>query len=303
MSAVGMPANRWTGVDWPSHPVAMDVRFHHDPAEFWALVRPVFAADPMRHTHGLSAVRRLVEVPDTDAAPSTLLTLWRDGRIAGAAFRIPPWPLGVSAVPADALEIVAEALLERDPDVRYVSGARDVAEPFAEIWAKLTATTIHEVVALRLYRLGTLEPPTVPGAARPATTDDVPLLVAWRRQFEIEAFGEEREHGRAEATLRGSMTMGNGNLLWEVDGQVVAYAAVGLPTDGMSRIGPVYTPPERRGRGYGSAITAAAARWALDAGAKSVILYADVANPISTGIYQRIGFRPVYDQTELRFDR
>jgi predicted GNAT family acetyltransferase len=69
----------------------------------------------------------------------------------------------------------------------------------------------------------------------------------------------------------------------------------------MSRIGPVYTPLSHRGRGYGSAVTAAAASCALRAGARHVVLNTDLANPISNAIYPRIGFRPVHDAVEIAF--
>ncbi len=69
----------------------------------------------------------------------------------------------------------------------------------------------------------------------------------------------------------------------------------------MSRIGPVYTVPQHRGHGYGSAVTAAAASWALQAGARHVVLNTDLSNPISNAIYPRIGFRPVYDAVEIAF--
>jgi predicted GNAT family acetyltransferase len=69
----------------------------------------------------------------------------------------------------------------------------------------------------------------------------------------------------------------------------------------MTRVGPVYTPPESRGHGYGSAVTAAASAWAHDAGAREVVLFTDLANPVSNAIYPRIGYRPVLDALELRF--
>jgi len=71
----------------------------------------------------------------------------------------------------------------------------------------------------------------------------------------------------------------------------------------MSRVGPVYTPPAHRARGYGSAVTAAVSQRATEAGARDVILFTDLANPTSNSIYQKIGFRPVYDSTDLEFTR
>ena len=70
----------------------------------------------------------------------------------------------------------------------------------------------------------------------------------------------------------------------------------GLPGDG-----PVYTPPDLRGRGFGGAATVAVTRAALADGAEGVVLFADLANPASNTLYQRLGYRPVSDWTVLRF--
>lgn len=110
-----------------------------------------------------------------------------------------------------------------------------------------------------------------------------------------------RVPGAAESDVRRSLALGNWHFFWERDGRTVAYSAVGKPINGMSRVGPVYTPPEERGNGYGTAVTAAVSQWALDAGAENVVLFTDLANPTSNAIYQRIGYRPAYDHTELEF--
>jgi predicted GNAT family acetyltransferase len=61
----------------------------------------------------------------------------------------------------------------------------------------------------------------------------------------------------------------------------------------VPRIAPVYTPPEHRRRGYAAAATAGVCQRVLAAGAVAVVLVADRANPTATGVYERIGFRPV----------
>jgi predicted GNAT family acetyltransferase len=106
--------------------------------------------------------------------------------------------------------------------------------------------------------------------------------------------------GAHESWLR-SLAAGDGNVLWEVGGAPVAWACARSPVVGMSRIGPVYTPPERRGRGYGSAVTAAASVWARGSGAREVVLFTDLSNPVSNSIYQRIGYRAVSDAVDVAF--
>lgn len=69
----------------------------------------------------------------------------------------------------------------------------------------------------------------------------------------------------------------------------------------MVRVGPVYTPPRWRGHGYASAVTAEVSRGALVAGAEEVLLYTDLANPVSNSVYKRIGYREVEDRIVLSF--
>ncbi|MGW0659232.1 GNAT family N-acetyltransferase [Streptodolium elevatio] len=76
----------------------------------------------------------------------------------------------------------------------------------------------------------------------------------------------------------------------------------GGPFGECAHIGPVYTPPEHRGRGYGAAVTAARTEAALAAGADEVLLFTDLANPTSNSIYRKIGYEPVEDRVILTFD-
>jgi GNAT superfamily N-acetyltransferase len=282
----------------------MEARVHHAPGEFWSIAGPLYSADPIRHTLALTVCRRMLHAPDPDEPPPTLVTLWTGDRLAGATFLTPPFLLVGSALPAKNLDEAAAALLDVDPELPGVSGPRDTGEPFAQAWSTLTGAAVKEVMAQRLYRLARLEPPVIPGRARVATDDDADLIVGWRRNFEIEAVGHQRlTDAQVESMVRRSLALGNGLLLWEVGGRAVAHAAVGRPIGGMSRVGPVYTPPELRGRGYGTAVTAAATQWALDAGAENVLLFTDLANPTSNSIYRRIGYRPVLDCAELEFHK
>ncbi|HEX2902904.1 MAG TPA: GNAT family N-acetyltransferase, partial [Jatrophihabitans sp.] len=83
-------------------------------------------------------------------------------------------------------------------------------------------------------------------------------------------------------------------------GDPVSMAGRNVTVAGVSRVGPVYTPPERRGRGYAAAVTAACTQHALATDADRAILFTDVANPTSNGIYQRLGYRPIADRVVLR---
>jgi hypothetical protein len=63
----------------------------------------------------------------------------------------------------------------------------------------------------------------------------------------------------------------------------------------------VYTPPELRGRGYASALTAHVSAEQLAAGRSFCFLYTDLANPTSNRIYVALGYERVCDSVEYAF--
>jgi uncharacterized protein len=74
-----------------------------------------------------------------------------------------------------------------------------------------------------------------------------------------------------------------------------------VPRPGI-RIGPVYTPPALRRRGYASALVTELSRRLLDSGREYCVLYTDLANPTSNRIYQEVGYERVCDSAEYVFD-
>jgi hypothetical protein len=157
-------------------------------------------------------------------------------------------------------------------------------------------------MAQRIYRLTDLRPVReVTGRARRATEADRPLLLDWVRAFAVEAVPADapgHPEDAVDARLRESA---GGFMLWEHDGPV-SLAGWGGETPNGVRIGPVYTPPEHRGRGYGSAVTAAVSAEQLASGRQFCFLYTDLANPTSNRIYVDIGYEPVCASVDYAFE-
>jgi predicted GNAT family acetyltransferase len=137
-------------------------------------------------------------------------------------------------------------------------------------------------------------------AHRLAGPADRELLIRWYEEFTAEAAVPELPH---LARVVDDNIAAGGLHLWEDGDSPVAMAGTSPVLAGMSRVGPVYTPRDRRGRGYASAVTAAASAHALDRGAAEVLLYTDLSNPTSNSIYQQIGYRPVEDCLIVDFAR
>jgi predicted GNAT family acetyltransferase len=75
---------------------------------------------------------------------------------------------------------------------------------------------------------------------------------------------------------------------------------VPTPAGVVARIGPVYTPRSLRGRGFGTAITAALVEH-LQSRSDLIMLFTDSGNPTSNGIYERLGFNYEDEFVELEF--
>jgi predicted GNAT family acetyltransferase len=68
-------------------------------------------------------------------------------------------------------------------------------------------------------------------------------------------------------------------------------------TPRAGRVGMVYVPDDRRGGGFGRAVTAALSERILASGKAICCLLADSANPVSNRAYEAVGYRRV-----ARFD-
>lgn len=264
-----------------------------DVEEYAAAVEPWLLGDPVGNTVMLTVLRGL----RAGQFAENPLMGWLeddDGSVAGVVGHTPPYPLGITDVPLPALSPLVRDLIEMDRQVAEVRGPVEVAEAFAREWWRPELSRRAE----RLYRLGELAPYAAPGKARTVTVGEVEEAVRWLREFQEEA----RVDRAADPTPVVSARVNREELLWWEDGgRPVALAGVSTPIAGMSRIGPVYTPLELRRRGYGGAVTRAASHKAIDEGASEVLLFADLANPTSNSIYQKLGFHVVGDHVTIHF--
>jgi predicted GNAT family acetyltransferase len=138
---------------------------------------------------------------------------------------------------------------------------------------------------------------------RAATTDDRALLLEWFNAFSAEALPDSRDDpGRTEHVVDRRLASPEPRLfLWERGSPVCLVGAGGLTPNGI-RIGPVYTPREHRGHGYGTALTAAVSALQLERGRTFCFLYTDLSNPTSNAIYRRVGYEQVCEAAEFRFE-
>lgn len=278
---------------------------------FVARAEPFLLQREAEHCLPLGILTRLLRGEMRNPRPPYLSLVADDmGRVVLVVMATPPNNLILShhaplsdAEVDEALRLVADNVRDAALDLPGVIGPDPHVDRYVARWQALTGQRARVNLRERVYRLEQVIPPQeVAGHMRRIEEADRPILREWLRAFSAEALGDPDEFAPdAEIDWR-MRAASSGMVLWLDGASPVSVAGYGNPTPHGIRIGPVYTPPEARGHGYASALTAALSRSLLDDGRQFVFLFADLANPTSNHIYQAIGYQPISDVSEYRFD-
>jgi RimJ/RimL family protein N-acetyltransferase len=224
------------------------------------------------------------------------------GVTAGAALRMPPWPLLAAGFPDRALADPLAALwLAEDPGVDAVTAEPGTARALSHAIATAAGGNARLRVSEAIHVLDEVAelPYRADGHFRVAQQADRLLLIEWEKAFARETgFSVD---AIAEHTVDRRLAGGR-QFVWD-DGGPVSTAGVNPVVTGTARVGPVYTPIERRRHGYATSLVAALSAHALAMGAARCMLFTDLANTTSNKIYALIGYRRCGDFEEHAIDR
>jgi len=279
----------------------MQLRRFADPGDFLTAAEAFLVSHEATNNVLLGLAGTLRINPAFAIQPPYFGVVETGGQVVAAGVITPPRRLHLSHTDTpNALDLLVADVRSFYPTLPGVSGPVPVGRWFAERWQRLTGARFARSMAERAYQLTTVKMPAgVKGQMRRAGAADLDLLADWYMAFEIEAFGESTTDTRA-GVERILATSTRGIYVWEDNGPA-SLAGYGSPTPHGIRIGPVYTPPERRGRGYASALVAEMSQRLLDEGRQSVFLFTDLKNATANHIYQVIGYEPVVDVDEFKF--
>jgi predicted GNAT family acetyltransferase len=272
--------------------------------EYAAAVRGFLEEDPCARNVLLTVIASVRDGSASYSAPSSFWWVSAEsGAVVGAASWTPPYALLVSAMPAEAAPGMAAAMIARASALGIqphgVNGPQRAADAVAAAWTAATGDVIARERLILLNELGHLIDVPVPsGERRRAVLDDVPLLASW-----LEAFGAEVEVivGADPVATAEQHVRAGGYDLW-IDGGAPVCVVGHRVAARVLRVGPVYTPPAHRNRGYGRRLTyevtaTALARPDVD----RAMLFTDAANPVSNSIYRQAGYEPRDRHTEIEF--
>ena len=270
-----------------------------DPTEFAARTEPLLSE---RIECNVLATVLMGVLAGTRPGSSPVFAYALDDRdeVRFAAMRTPPFPWLASPLDAGADELVA-MWLTADPEVDRVVAVAPTARAIAAAWAEHTGGTTRCAMREAMHVLDEVRDPPRParGDLRLADAAERSQLVGWMREF----IAETGIVGAAQAESMVDAGLGRAGLLVWHDRQPVSMLGVNREVAGVVRVGPVYTPPPHRRRGYAGSAVAAASRRALAQGAQRCMLYTDLENPTSNKIYAEVGYRRAADWEEIALER
>jgi len=224
-------------------------------------------------------------------------------RAVAAALRTPPHNLHLSEIDDEAaLEPIAADVHSAFGDLPGVQGSSAAVACFERLWHARTGAGGRVTLRQRIYEASEAHAPKdVPGEMRFYETGDRGLIIEWMDAFVREALPPGSPEDAQHWLDRRLDEQEGGIVLWLDDGRPVSFASYGGPTPNGIRVGPVYTPPDERRRGYATALVGQTTAMLLEGGRRFCFLYTDLANPTSNSIYPRVGYEPVTDVDLLRF--
>ena len=276
------------------------VERHPDPAAFLTACEAWLCEREVENNLILGLAREVAEQVTVPALKPYFASVRVDGALGGAAFRTISGKVGITRIEhPGAQQALAADAREVEPETTAVIGPEPSAREMAERLAALRGRTAVCYQRQRIHELRTVVVPEAlaAGNCRPAALGDETTLTPWIAEM-LRTMSDPREPaGVTRERIRTGQLF-----VWETDRPVSMAAWMGKTRNG-ARIALVYTPPERRGRGYATACVTALTQYLLDRGNRYCCLYTDLANPTSNAIYARIGYRPVSDAAVYSLER
>lgn len=277
----------------------MQLRRFDNVEEFWHHAQNYLLQHEAEHNLLLGISHALLHYPEHYPEPPYLAIAESNGEILAAAIGTPPYKLVLSkARELNALTSIAQDLQDYPEQLPGVSGLVAEVEAFLQAWQTLTGQSYRLLREMRIHSLTRVKPiVTASGYLRTAKGGDRPLLLEWFAAFASQV-GEVISQDAQQAVDSGLKRQSI--YLWE-DGIPVSWASGSQSLPAAGRIGPVYTPPQYRRKGYATACVAALSQKLLDQGCHRCFLFTDLANSTSNHIYREIGYRPICDWHDYSF--
>ncbi|WP_427137726.1 GNAT family N-acetyltransferase [Psychrobacillus psychrodurans] len=233
-----------------------------------------------------------------------MATIEENGKLLAIFQMTPPHPLNIIFVDENqistCIDLCISELTKHAVPVESIISVKEWAVLFAQKWQEKTDGNFSLMMDQGLYRLDQVEESLEmsPGKWRYAAISDAQLIEKWYSQFEQDTGLSVTAPKEIKKRVK-NMLDGKEVFFWEDQGEVVSMMKKSRPTTNGITVSLVFTPAEKRKKGYGRTLVATVSRELLKE-FEFCVLYTDMLNPTSNKIYQEIGYQKLVDSVHLK---
>lgn len=281
----------------------MNFRRYENVEKFASRVTPFLEKNEDKFSLFLGVLER---IKAGDYKNPYMATIEEKGELLAIFQMTPPHPFNIIFVDEDQLttctDLCITELINHSIPVESIISVKEWAVLFAQKWQEKTGGKYSLLMDQGLYRLDQVEESLEmsPGTWRYATAKDALLIEKWYSQFEQDAGLASTAPVEIRKRVK-TMLDGKEVFLWEDQGEVVSMMKKSRPTAHGVTVGLVFTPAEKRRKGYGRTMVAAVSKELLRE-FEFCVLYTDMLNPTSNKIYQEVGYQKLIDSVHLKLE-
>jgi len=270
-----------------------EIHRHADARAFLARVEPWLLRAEVAHAVLLGNAQHARADDSHYERPVYWATIEEDGEILGCAYRTPPYHVGVTKLPPEAIAPLVADLERTYAAVSGFSGPEPTVSDAARAWTERRGGAWTIRTRQHLLSLAATPAGGVQGTLRLAGRDDTALAQSWGAAASLDS-GLTGLDGHFCVRLLGAK-----RLFFWVDDQPRCMLGVLRETQTSVALGIVYTPAAFRGKGHATAAVTALKALLIERGVQEHYLYIDPANDAAEGLARKLGCTVVQETADI----
>jgi uncharacterized protein len=201
----------------------------------------------------------------------------------------------------DSIKVLVDYLIENKIGISGINSNKKVCGKFIDYYEEKTKCKFHERLAMDVMELRKLNQVTLPkGYFREAIEKDLDLIIDWHIKFAKEALNEDMIVENFIEKLVNRLRNGAIYIFEDENREPVSMAAFTKQLKKGISVSLVYSDARKRGMGYGVAVVYNLSKLYLERGNEFCSLFVDKRNPVSNGVYAKIGYKIIEDNFDYR---
>lgn len=204
-------------------------------------------------------------------------------------------------ISVDVCEFLVDEIIKRDIDLREINAPKGIAEIILDLYSQKKKVELRSNKQFYLMKLKKLnEQYDNDGIIRKAEIGDLEFEKGMVLDISSETLGQPCTEERAYEIAKVYIDKGLYFLVDE-NGEILSQAATTKAFKNGYTIGAVFTPQDKRRKGFARLCLYKVIKQILEENKQIVVLYSNVEKPQNRALYESLGFEIILENTVIKF--